>query len=414
MADQFYAEPWSEEPVTPTNDKRVAVIGAGPAGLTTALRLVQQGYPVTVFEKMPQPGGMMTYGIPAYRLPREPLFAEIDHIRHMGVDIRCNQELGQDFTIDSLQQDYDAVVLALGAHKSKKLRIPGEEKAGVYHGIDFLRDIALGQPRGLAGKRVVVVGGGDAAMDAARSAWRLDAAEVHVVYRREEKDMPALKEEIEEAKEEGIEFHFLATPVAALGDDEISGIRVQRQQLGKFDTSGRRRPEPIPGSEFDLSCDVLIPAIGQATDFDWLADERIETQWSSVFKVSDSFETTIPGVFAAGDAVSGPATVIEAVAQGNKVATVVQHWLETGELQKHMYRPPRHDIPQYFNVEDYADARRPYPRILSPTERLPDEDHFIEVEVGYDEETAREEARRCLRCDLEWLRYVGEPMPETR
>ena len=188
-------------------------------------------------------------------------------------------------------------------------------------------------------------------------------------------------------------------------------MRIQRQRLGKFDASGRRRPEPIPDSEFELPCDVLIPAIGQATDFEWLEDDQIETKWSSVFKVGDSFETTMPGVFAAGDAVSGPATVIEAVAQGNKVATVVQQWLETGELRKHIYRPPRHDVPQYFNVEDYADARRAYPRELPSAERLADDDHFIEVEIGFDERTAREEAKRCLRCDLEWLKYIGEPLP---
>jgi NADH-quinone oxidoreductase subunit F len=410
MADQFYAEPWKPEPPVPAKDKRVAVIGAGPAGLTTALRLAQQGYAVTVLEKMPQPGGMMTYGIPAYRLPREPLFAEIDHIRRAGVDIRCNQELGKDFTIESLQQEgNDAIVLALGAHKSRQLGIPGEDQAGVYHAIHFLRDIALGQSPDMTGKRVVVVGGGDAAMDAARSAWRLGAAKVDIIYRREEKDMPALKEEIEGAREEGIQLHFLVTPVAVWGEGTVSGIQVQRQRLGKFDSSGRRRPEPIPGSEFDLPCDILIPAIGQMTDFDWNQDNGINTT-RSVLKVGSAFETNIPGVFAAGDAVSGPATVIEAVAQGNQVAAVVDNWLTTGELEKAIYRPPRHDIPLFFNIEDYADARRPYPRVLLPQERQPDEDHFIEIEMGFDEQTAREEARRCLRCDLEWLRRIGEPL----
>ena len=412
MADQRYAEPWTPEKLAAAKDERVAVVGAGPAGLTVALRLAQQGYAVTVLEKMPQPGGMMTYGIPAYRLPREPLFAEIEHIKRAGVDIRCNQELGKDFTLGSLKEEgYDAIVLALGAHKSRQLGIPGEEKEGVYHAIHFLRDIALGQSPDVAGKCAVVVGGGDAAMDAARSAWRLGAAEVHVLYRREEKDMPALREEIEGTKEEGVQFHFLATPVAVLGDGTVSGVRVQRQRLGKFDASGRRRPEPIPGSEFDLACDFLIPAIGQSTDCECVEGEGIDTTGTAL-KAGEALDTNLPGVFAAGDAVKGPATIIEAVGQGNDVAWAVDTWLRTGKLERIPYRPSRYDVAQCFDIEEYADARRPLPRVIPPDERCPWEGSFVEVELGFDEETAQEEARRCLRCDVEWLQRVGEPIPE--
>lgn len=408
MADYYYLEPWTPPKQAPPKDIKVAVVGAGPCGLTAALRLAQRGYQVTVFERMPKPGGMMTYGIPAYRLPRSPLFAEIDHIRRAGVDIRCNLELGSDFTIKSLKKDgYEAIVLALGAHRSRNLGIRGEDKTGVYHGVQMLRDIALGRLPDMSEKRVVVIGGGDTAMDAARSAWRLGAKKVHIVYRRTKIEMPANPEEIEGAEEEGINFHFLVTPVAVIGDDTVTGVRLQRQELGDFDSSGRRRPVPVPGSEFDMMCDVLVPAIGQIT---WVNDESLMMHRGATFEVGKAYELNVPGVFAAGDAVSGPATVVQSVAHGNQVALTVDHWLTSGELGGVYYHPERHDIPQLYNVEDYADARRPTARLLSPDERLTRED-FVEVEMGFDERTMQEECKRCLRCDLEWLERVGEPLP---
>ncbi len=400
MADQLYAAPWTPPQLAPEKNAQVAIVGAGPGGLTAGLRLAQQGYKVTIFERMPQPGGMMTYGIPAYRLPRTALFAEIDNIRRAGVEIRCGLELGKDFTIKSLQADgYQAIVLTLGAHKSRSLGIGGEDKAGVYHGIQMLRDIALNQPPDLVGKRVAVVGGGDTAIDAARSAWRLGAKEVHIVYRREKKDMPAIKEEIQAAEEEGIQFHFLVTPVAVLGDDAVSGIRLQCQSLGKFDNSGRRRPVPIPGSEFDMPCDVLVPAIGQETTVE---DASLDLHGKTNFKTGKAFEIDVPGVFAAGDAVSGPATVVQAIAQGNQVAQAVDAWLTTGQLSGIYSQPKRHDIPQVFSFEEYGDARRPAPQVLSPEERLARRG-FAEVEMTFDERTAQEECKRCQRCDLDWL-----------
>jgi NADH-quinone oxidoreductase subunit F len=411
MADRFCAEEWTPERLAPHTNKRVAVVGAGPGGLTAALRLTQLGYDVTVFEKMLQPGGMMTYGIPSYRLPREPLFAEISHIRRAGVDIRCGQELGRDFTIDTLKEDgYAAVVLALGAHKSQRLAIPGEDKLGVYHGVTFLRDIALSRSPAVDGKRVVIVGGGDVAIDSARSAWRLGAAEVHVVYRREERDMPAHREEIEAAKEEGIHLHTLVNPMALLGHSTVAGVRLQRQTLGEFDSSGRRRPKVIAKSEFDIACDLVIPAIGQVTDFDWMRDNSIETVRASTVKVGHALQTALPGVFAAGDCVVGPASVIHAVAQGNKVALAVHTWLSGEELDRVVYKPKRHDVPQFFNVEDYAHAQRARPRVLPSDWRS--WSGFTEIEMGFDETMAQEEAKRCLRCDLEWLERIGEPIPK--
>ncbi len=404
MADHEYGAPWTPPPLAPSKEQKVAVIGAGPCGLTAALRLAQQGYGVTVFERMPEPGGMMTYGIPSYRLPRQPLFAEIDHIRRAGVEIRCGVELGTDFTVKSLQADgYAAIVLALGAHRSRRLDVAGEDLPGVYHGVQMLRDIALGKLPDLTGKVVVVVGGGDTAMDAARSAWRLGAREVHIVYRRDRDQMPAIKEEIHGAEDEGVLLHVLQTPVAVLGDDHVTGVRLQRQQLGDFDRSGRRSPVPMPGSEFDMACDMLIPAIGQVT---WVDDETVNLYRSASFKVGKAFELGVPGVFAVGDAVTGPATVVQAVAHGNQVALVVDHWLQTGELGGVYYHPQRHDIPQLYNLDDYVEARRPGPQMLSPDQR-----HslhgFQEVELAYDERTIQEECKRCLRCDLDWLQQMG-------
>lgn len=408
MADECYNETWTPPQLAPAKHVKVAVVGAGPCGLTAALRLAQQGYAVTVFERMPEPGGMMTYGIPAYRLPREPLFAEIDHIRRAGVDIHCGMELGTDFTIKSLKADgYQAIVLALGAHRSRSMGVHGENLPGVYHGVQMLRDIALGKLPDLHGKRVVVVGGGDTAMDAARSAWRLDASEVHIVYRRDREQMPAIPEEIKGAEDEGVHFHYLVNPVLVLGDRHVTGVRLQRQRLGEFDSSGRRRPEPIPGSEFEMACDVLVPAIGQVT---WVDDEALGAHPRGSFKVGKAMDLDAPGVFAAGDAVTGPATVVQAVAHGNQVALLVDRWLKTGELGGVYYKPKRHDIPQLYNLDDYTDARRPEHRMLAAEERFK-RHGFTEIELAYDGMTMQEECKRCLRCDLEWLQRVGEPLP---
>ena len=409
MADQLFDIPWLPPRMAPQKHVKVAVVGAGPCGLTAALRLAQRGYDVTVFERMPRPGGMMTYGIPAYRLPREALFAEIGHIWRAGVEFRPGVELGTDFTIKSLQgEGYKAIVLALGAHRSRSLGVKGEDKQGVYHAVQMLRDIAAGQEPDLTGRLVVVVGGGDTAMDAARSAWRLGAREVHVVYRRERDDMPSTVEEVEGAEEEGVRFHFLVTPAAVLGEQAVAGVRLQRQRLGDYDSSGRRKPVPVPGTEYDMPCDLLIPAIGQIT---WVEDESLGIHRSATFDVGKAFELNVPGVFAAGDAVGGPGTVVQSVGHGNLVAQAVDNWITSGQLSEVYVKPLRHDIPQLFDLGEYADARRPVPAVLSPDERRSDGGRFDEVEMMMDEHAVQEECKRCLRCDLEWLERIGEPLP---
>jgi NADH-quinone oxidoreductase subunit F len=425
MADAEYRYPWTPEPVGPeatrkaNAKKKVAVVGAGPAGLTAALRLAQRGYKVTVLEKLPVPGGMMTVGIPEYRLPREPLLAEIESIARAGVKIECNKALGRDYTVDSLLEKYNAVVLAIGAHVSRKLGIPGEELTGVIHGTDFLREIGLSSVKDtgvskpgkkVAGKRVAVVGGGDVAIDAARSAWRLGAKEVHIVYRRQRQDMPAHKEEIAAAMHEGIQFHFLANPVKVLGERHVNGVLVQRQSLGEFDNSGRRRPVAIEGDEFTMEVDVLVPAIGQTTDVSPFDGSGVEFTKGNTFKVAEALNSTKAGVFAAGDAVSGPWTVIGAVAQGNQVAVAVDTWLQTGKLVKPHFDTSRRDIVQLTNMDDYANAHRPSMPELSVAERT---GNFREVELGYDEKIACEEAKRCLRCDLEWMDWMGIARPQV-
>jgi len=403
MADHEISKPWTPAILGEPKEQRVAVVGAGPAGLTAALRLAQEGYDVTVFEKLPVAGGMMAVGIPDYRLPRDMLNAEIDNIRRAGVDIQCNQAIGRDFTLDELLGDegFSAVVLAIGAHKSRELRIAGEDKDGVIRGVDFLRDVALGDAPDLVGKRVGVVGGGNAAIDAVRTAWRLGAREMHVIYRRRREDMPAYEDEIRAAEEEGAIFHFLTNPSRVLGDSCVTGVECLRHSLGDFDRSGRRRPLPIGESEFIMDLDVLIPAIGQAPDQRWLGEEDgVSLRRNDTIDTVETLATSRPGVFAAGDVVLGPATVVEAVAQGNLVARAVHHYLTTGHVDRIVTASGYEVVDQPFDLDDYADAARPDMPELPARQRR---GSFCEVELGMDEFVIQQECKRCLRCDLEWL-----------
>ncbi len=400
MADHELKAPWNPVTPQPAKPQRVAVVGSGPAGLTAALRLAQRGYPVTVFEALPVPGGMMAVGIPEYRLPRDILNREIEHIRQAGVEIRCNRALGRDFRLEDLfdRDGYRAVVLAIGAHKSLRLGIAGEEVPGVIAGIDFLRETALGRAPAVRGKRVAVIGGGNVAVDAARSAWRLGAAEVHIVYRRTRADMPAYPEEIEAAHAEGVVFHFLAAPARVLGQAAVQALEIQRQQLTEFDAGGRRRPAPIEGALEVLPADILIAAIGQQTESDCLRGAGVDTRRDATLKVGPSLATGRPGVFAAGDAVSGPASVIEAVAHGNRVAREVDIFLSTGALEHVRIPLEARRPPLAWDMEQFSETRRLRVPEISVDRRR---GSFEEVDLAAPEAEIRTECRRCLRCDLE-------------
>jgi NADH-quinone oxidoreductase subunit F len=376
---------------------------------------------------------MMAVGIPAFRLPREPLNFEIEGILRAGIEVKTGVTLGRDFSLDSLfARGYRAVILAIGAHKSRRLDIPGEDLQGVVPGTDFLRAIALNADKGtrgqgdketfnsdvtaspghpvalsqlVEGKRVALVGGGDVAIDAARSAWRLGAQEVHLVYRREREQMPAYPDQVKAAEEEGVIFHFLTVPIRVLGDDRVTGVECQRQTLGEFDRDGRRRPV-AQADRFTLNLDVLISAIGQETELDADATPEIARNPESTFAVNAALATTREGVFAAGDAVTGPATVVNAVAQGNEVARAVDHYLRTGQVEKLVTAPGYQVVEQRFDVQQYVQATRPPVPMLPLAGRR---GSFAEVEQSWDERTVQEECKRCLRCDLEWLLEMQLP-----
>ena len=400
MADQELTKPWWPERKA-SKGKKVAVIGSGPAGLTAALRLAQSGYQVTVHEALPVAGGMLAVGIPSYRLPRDILQAEIDNIKRAGVEIKLNSALGRDFTVEDLlqRQGYAAVILAIGAHRNRHLGVPGENLEGVESATAFLRDVALGNAPDMKGKRVAVVGGGNAAIDVARTAWRLGASEVHLIYRRTREDMPAHTEEVAAAEEEGIRFHFLAAPTRVLGRERVEGLRCQRMALGEFDEGGRRRPVPVSGTEFDLAVDMVIPAIGQVPDITCLnGDAAPAIKRDQTLVVNEMLATSKPGVFAAGDAVTGPASVVEAVAQGNLVAAAVEAYLEGRTLPPDGRRDGYRTVELTYKLEDYAQLPRVKAPELAVAQRV---GNFCEVEMCLSEEAARSEAHRCLRCDLE-------------
>jgi len=400
MADHEMERPWTPERLEAAKEEKVAIVGSGPAGLTAALRLAQRGYPVTVFEALPVAGGMMAVGIPEYRLPRDILNEEIEAIKRAGVDVKLNTALGRDITIDGLmeEQGYSAVVLAIGAQASRKLRIPGEDKEGVWGGTEFLKQVALAEAPNLTGKHVAVVGGGNTAIDAARTAIRLGAEQVTLVYRRTRQDMPATDLEIEEALEEGMVLQTLVNPTAILGNGHVERLELVRQDLGEFDASARRRPIPIEGSEFTIKADVVIAAIGQSTEVDCVGDCGIAFHRNTTAQVERNLATTRPGVFAAGDVVLGPATVVEAVAQGNKVAQTVNAYLRGGEIGEAEALQEYDDLPVTWEMEAYGDATRAEMPVQNPVARRT---NWREVELGFSEAACREECKRCLRCDLE-------------
>ncbi|MDP3954987.1 MAG: FAD-dependent oxidoreductase, partial [bacterium] len=316
-------------PKPPSTGKRVAVIGSGPAGLTCAYELVRLGHDVTVFEALPAAGGMLRVGIPEYRLPRNILDGEIAALEKAGVKIRTNMALGKDFTVAGLlREGYAAVFMAIGAHKGQKLGVPGEDGRGVIHGVEFLRDLNLGRKPQL-GENVVVVGGGNVAIDSARSALRLGAGKVTVVYRRTRAEMPAHELEIRAALAEGVDIIYLAAPVEVLlAGGKVRGLRCVRIELGAPDRSGRRAPAPVPGTEFGIEADMVIPAIGQTVDMGTVEKEgEVKTTGGKLAADPVTLANGPEGIFAGGDAVSGPRSAIEAIAAGRQAAQSIEEYL---------------------------------------------------------------------------------------
>jgi len=379
-------------------EERVAVIGSGPAGLTAAYFLAKEGFGATIFEALPVAGGMLRVGIPDYRLPPAVLEKEIRAITRLGVEIKFNTALGRDVTIDGLfAEGYKALYLAIGAHGNIPLGIPNENAEGVIPGVEFLRKVNLGEIKTLPGK-TVVVGGGDVAIDAARAALRLGAPEVTILYRRTRTEMPARAEEIEDALAEGIKIQYLVAPNKIVTEGRRAvGIECLRMELGEPDASGRRRPIPIPGSEFVEQADVMVPAIGQQPDVLPLAKVAgVELSRKSTIEVDPvTYETGRKGVFAGGDAQSGPWIAIAAVAAGRQAAISISRYLKGEDLRagRETAEPRQEDFSPI--PEDIVRKAREHGKRIDMTERVRG---FAEVELALTEEQARAEAERCLNC----------------
>jgi heterodisulfide reductase subunit A len=377
-------------PVERTKEEKVAIIGSGPAGLACAYDLVRQGYPVTVFESAPEAGGLLRYGIPEYRLPKEVLSNEISYIQELGVEIKTNTPVKN--LTEIFNEGYKAIFLGTGAGVSQKIGIPGEDTPGVLHSLDFLRQVNFGVKVSL-GSKVAIIGGGNAAVDAARVARRLGVNEITIVYRRSRDEMPAIPSEIEEMEREGIKIQFLAAPVRVLTkDNRLTGIQCIRMELGAPDASGRRRPVPIKGSEFIIDVDNVIIAIGQGVDKAMLPEGLDYTNWGTLSVDPVTLQTNIDGVFAGGDVVSGPADVIAAVTAGKEAAISIDRYFRDMDMKEGRpeVREKVKDVPKEGVVKKE--------RAVMPTLELGKRKGFDEVELGFDEKTAIAEAKRCLNC----------------
>ena len=396
--------------IAESTGKSVGIIGGGPAGLTAAYFLAIKGHKVTIYDAMPKMGGMLRYGIPQYRLPKEVLDMEIASIAELGVEMKNNIRIGSDVTFEKIKNAHDATLVAIGAWKSSSMRIPGEDLEGVYGGIDFLRSVALKNPVEI-GKRVAVIGGGNTAMDACRSAVRLGADEVYVIYRRTRAEMPAEKIEIDEAEEEGVIYKFLNNPVEIIGENgKVKAVKLQVMELGEPDAGGRRSPVPVEGKFETIELDNVIMAIGQKININGF--ESIElTDRGNISADTKTFRTSLDGVFAVGDATNrGASIAIEAIGEAQKSAEVIDSYLK-GEMVA--YKKP-YVSEKIVTVEDFSD-REKVSRVKmphrSPEDRIKD---FDEVNLGLSAEMAINEAKRCLECgchdyhECKLIRYANQ------
>lgn len=403
----------SSKPYRPTvaksSGKTVGIVGGGPAGLTAAYFLATKGHKVTIYDFMPKMGGMLRYGIPEYRLPKSVLDAEISEIESLGVELKNNVKVGCDITLDSLKSKHDAVVVAIGAWVSSPMRCPGENLHGVLGGIDFLREVSLGQ-RTTIGEKVAVVGGGNTAMDACRTAVRLGAKEVYIIYRRSRAEMPAANVEIEEAIAEGVNFKFLINPDEIQGENgKVNMLKLQVMELGEPDEKGRRKPIPVEGKFEYMPIDNVIIATGQKTNIKGF--EALEvTKGGTITADEKTFRTSMEGVFAVGDATNkGASIAISAIGEANKAANVIDGYLLGMDIP---YNKP-YVSERELTPEDFVD-RQKISRAIMP-ERVPEErkKDFKAVYLNFSEEQAREEAKRCLECgchdykDCKLIRYAN-------
>ncbi|MDQ1255700.1 MAG: heterodisulfide reductase subunit, partial [Candidatus Hydrogenedentes bacterium] len=393
-------------PSAPPSGKSVAIVGSGPAGLAAAHFLALAGHKVRVFESLPVLGGMLSVGIPDYRLPADILERDLAGIRALGVEFQAGAAVGGNVSMDDIG-GFDAVFIATGAHESRKLDIPGEDCQGVVHGVDFLREYALrakdgASDKSVSGKRVIVVGGGNTAIDAARTAVRLGAQHVAILYRRTREEMPADSAEIEAAQHEGVEIQYLAAPVKVIAKDgEVSAIECLRMQLGEPDESGRRRPVSVKGSEFTLPVDMLIPAVSQSADRKLAELFSLDrTRWGTIGADEVTMATSRKGVFAGGDVVAGPSSVIDAIAHGKRAAKGIDNYLTGQPLNTGLSKPVSRPNP--LSEDDLKKLRKK----IEETDRVPQDEmsvamrlkSFREVEYTYTPEEARREALRCLNC----------------
>ncbi len=386
--------------------KKVAVIGAGPAGLTCAYNLALLGHGVTVFEKLPEPGGMAAVGIPDYRLPRNTLAQEVAIVREAGVEIRYGVAVGKDIPFGEIRKNHDALFIAVGAHGNTPMGVEGEDKGyqGFIPGVKYLLDVNQGRDPYPEGKKVVVVGGGNVAIDCLRSSFRIGKTDVNLVYRRSKVEMPADPVEIHDAEEEKVNFHYLCNPTKIIAEGgKVVAVECIRMELGEPDQSGRCRPCPVSGSEFIIKTDILIPAIGQKVDFSFLEEkDGIKlTRWNTIESDGETFATSQEGVFAAGDCVTGPDVLVRAAGTGKRAAGMIDLFLRG--------RKPEADVEEYFRhlfstIKVYNKSeqlgimgakKRAHLAMLDPEER---KKSFAEVEQGFKVDAAIKEADRCLRC----------------